>query len=196
MKDWQNFYDRTNNIPPRKNIIYFISNYKISGNAIDLGCGAGNDTIYLIQNDFNVLAIDSSDVEERIRSKLSDSEQNKLKFEIQTFESLKLPECNLIISNNSLSFCKRSCFYDMWKEICSSIKNNGYFVGNFFGVNDEWNTENTDKTFLTKEEAIELFNDFEILKIQDIEKNRPTAEGQMKHWHSIEIIAQKRNKKE
>jgi len=80
----------------------------------------------------------------------------------------------------------------MWKEICSSIKNNGYFVGNFFGVNDEWNTENTDKTFLTKEEVIELFNDFEILKIRDIEKNRPTAEGKMKHWHVIEIIAKKK----
>ena len=144
----------------------------------------------------NVLAIDSSDVEKMIRSKLSDTEQEKLKFELQKFESLKLPKCDLLISNNSLPFCEKNYFCQMWEEICSSIKNNGYFVGNFFGINDEWNTKEDKRTFLSKEDVIKLFNDFEILEIQEIEKNKPTAEGKMKHWHTIEIIAKKYNKKD
>ena len=191
MRDWGIYHKITENKPPRKNIVHFISNYNITGNAIDLGCGSGSDTIFLIKNDWNVLSVDSSDVEEIIRSKLSDKEQEKLKFEVQRFENLKLIKCDLLISNNSLPFCHKNYFYQMWEEICKNIKNNGYFVGNFFGINDEWNTEDTKKTFLKKEEVLRLFSDFDILEIQELEKDRPTAEGKMKHWHTFEIIAQK-----
>lgn len=113
MRDWENFYRITNNKPPRKNIVHFISKYNITGNAIDLGCGSGSDTIFLIKNNWNVLAIDSSNVEERIRRKLSDNEQEKLKFEVQKFEKLKLSKCDLLISNNSLPFCDKNYFHKM-----------------------------------------------------------------------------------
>lgn len=193
MRDWDNFHRITNNKPPRKNIVHFISKYSITGKAIDLGCGSGSDTIFLIKNNWNVLAIDSSNIEESIRSKLSNSEQENLRFEVQKFEKLKLSKCDLLISNNSLPFCDKDYFRQMWIEICLNIKNDGYFVGNFFGINDEWNTPNAKMTFFSKKEVIELFNDFEILEIQEIEKDKPTAEGKMKHWHTIEIIAKKHN---
>ena len=191
MRDWENFHEITNNKPPRKNIVHFIENYKINGKAIDLGCGSGCDTVFLIKNNWNVLAIDSSNVEERIREKLSNEEQEKLDFEVQKFEELKLIKCDLLISNNSLPFCNKKYFYKMWKEVHASIKVNGYFVGNFFGINDEWNTPNDFRTFLKKEEIIKLFNDFEILEIEEVEKDRLTAEGILKHWHTIEVIAKK-----
>lgn len=191
MRDWKNFHEITKNKPPRKNIIYFIERYHKYGNVIDLGCGSGSDTVFLIKNNWNVFAIDSSDVEEIIRSKLSDEEQGKLKFEVQRFEKLKLSKCDLLISNNSLPFCKKEYFNKMWKEICLNINSNGYFVGNFFGIKDEWNTIDDKRTFHSKEEVIKLFKDFEILEIQEIEKNKPTAEGKMKHWNTIEVIARK-----
>ena len=87
-------------------------------------CGSGSDTIFLIKNNWNVLAIDSSNVEERIRSKLSDNEQEKL----------KLSKCDLLISNNSLPFCDKNYFHKMWEEICTNIKSNGYFVRNFLDL--------------------------------------------------------------
>ena len=197
MRDWENFHNITENKPPRKNIVHFISNYNVTGNAIDLGCGSGSDTIFLIKNNWNVLAVDSSNTEERIRNKLSNEEQKRLKFEVQKFEELKLSECDLLISNNSLPFCDKNYFYQMWTEICSNIKDNGYFVGNFWGIYDEWNTKNDKRTFLSKKEVIELFREFEILEIKEIEKDKPTAEGKMKHWHTFEIIARKygQNKK-
>ena len=194
MSNWNNFHNITENKPPRKNIVYFISNYNITGNAIDLGCGAGSDTIFLIKNNWNVLAIDSSNTEGRIRNKLTNDEQKRLKFEVQKFEELKLSKCDLLISNYSLPFCDKNYFYQMWAEICFNIKDNGYFVGNFFGINDEWNIENNKRTFLSKKEVIELFKDFEILEIKEIEKDKTTAEGKMKHWHTFEIIARKLRK--
>lgn len=192
MRDWNKYHILTNDKPPRKNIVYFLSKYNVTGNVIDLGCGSGSDTVYLIKNNFNVLAIDSSNVEEMIRSKLTDNEQEKLKFEIQQFENLELPKCDLLVSNNSLSFCNKNYFKKMWDEICLSIKENGYFVGNFFGIKDDWNVEENFGTFLTKEEVLELFKDFEILEFQEREKDKPTAEGKEKHWHMFEIIAKKK----
>lgn len=55
------------------------------------------------------------------------------------------------------------------------------------------NTKNDRRTFFSKEKIIKLFSDFEILEMQEIEKDKPTAEVQMKHWHTIEIIATKYN---
>ena len=89
MSEWNEYHKVTNNIPPRKNIVNFINNYKeLSGKAIDIGCGAGNDTIYLIQNNWNVLAIDGSDVENSIKEKLNDEEKEKFSFQVQKFEDL------------------------------------------------------------------------------------------------------------
>lgn len=79
----------------------------------------------------------------------------------------------------------------MWQEICNSINSNGFFVGNFFGLKDEWNTVADKRTFLSKEDVIELFKDFDILEFEEIEKDRPTALCKMKHWHTFEVIARK-----
>ena len=38
--------------------------------AIDLGCGAGRDTIYLLHNGWKVLAIDKEDTKEFILKKI------------------------------------------------------------------------------------------------------------------------------
>ena len=46
--------------------------------------------------------------------------------------------------------------------------------------------------FLTKEQVINLFTDFEIIKFEEIEKDTVTRLGKMKHWHIFEIIAKKK----
>lgn len=68
------YYDNTENNLPSKNIVKFINLKTSQGKAIELGCGAGRDTIYLIKNNWNVLAIDREDVEDRIKSRLGEQE--------------------------------------------------------------------------------------------------------------------------
>lgn len=190
---WNNYHKITDNNPPRKNIIKFIDKYNnLTGNAIDLGCGARCDTIYLIKHNWNVLSIDSTDVENKIRKKLSDDMQDKFCFQVQRFEDLHLPKSDLIISNYALPFCNKDYFYNMWQEVCNSINENGFFVGNFFGLKDEWNTKSDKRTFLSKQKIIELFKDFDIIECEEIEKDRPTTLGKMKHWHTFEVIARKK----
>ena len=47
-------------------------------------------------------------------------------------------------------------------------------------------------TFLTKEQVIGLFKNFEIMEFKEIEKNSCTALGKMKHWHIFDVIAKKK----
>lgn len=51
---------------------------------------------------------------------------------------IELEKNNLIVANFSLSFCNKNDFKKLWDKINGSILKEGYFVGNFFGVNDEW----------------------------------------------------------
>ena len=72
MESIKKYYDNTQSDKPRNNVEYFINEIQCnSGNAIELGCGAGNDTVYLIKNNWNVLAIDREDVKERIAKRLT-----------------------------------------------------------------------------------------------------------------------------
>ena len=66
----------------------------------------------------------------------------------------------------------------------------GYFVGNFFGINDEWNNNKTRKTFFTKEQVEALFINFEIIALKENESDVITGE-KMKHWHFFNVVAKK-----
>ena len=68
----------------------------------------------------------------------------------------------------------------------------GYFVGNFFGKRDSWVTVKEKMVFLAKEETLKLFEQFEIIKFEEIERDGKTGLGKMKHWHTYEIIAKKK----
>jgi len=128
MESIKKYYDNTQSDKPRNNVEYFINEIQCnSGNAIELGCGAGNDTVYLIKNNWNVLAIDREDVKERIAKRLTKEELAKFKFQKQDFETLKLEENNLIVANYSLSFCNKNRFSELWNKINDSIFTNRIF---------------------------------------------------------------------
>ena len=192
MQNWKQYYDKTKKEYPRNNVKFLIDSLNLkSTNAIDLGCGQGNDTVYLINNDFKVLGIDKENVEEIIRERLSQDKQKYFQFKKQKLEDLKIPNTDLIIANFSLSFCKKEYFKLMWQKIVESININGYFVGTIFGINDSWNKKYRDMSFFDKEDVKRLFNKFKIIRFEEIENDKPTALGKEKHWHFYSIIAQK-----
>lgn len=192
MQNWIQYYDKTKKKYPRNNVKFLIDSLNLKPtNAIDLGCGQWNDTVYLINNDFKVLGIDKENVEEIIRKRLSQDKQKYFQFKKQKLEDLKIPNTDLIIANFSLSFCKKEYFKSMWQKIVESINLNGYFVGTIFGINDSWNKKYRDMSFFDKEDVKRLFNKFKIIVFEEIENDKPTALGEDKHWHFYSIIAQK-----
>lgn len=100
--------------------------------AIDLGCGSGNDTVYLIKHNYSVVAVDKEkNVIEIIKNRVS--ENSKLDFIIDMFGGVKLSKTNLIVANFSIPFCHPKYFSRFCKKITDNINLGGYFCRKFFG---------------------------------------------------------------
>ena len=106
----EKYYDITKNSKPHLNVLDFLSFNVLPGKAIDLGCGAGRDTIELLKNNWNVLSIDKEDTESIIREQLSQKELEKFKFKKCFFGEMNLPKVN------SLSEGRIFCWKFFWKK--------------------------------------------------------------------------------
>ena len=122
MRKIDEYYKRTQDKLPHPLVKKFINMNIDPTNAIDVGCGAGKDTVYLIKNGWKVLAIDRENTKRIITSKLNSKEIEKLEFECQEFESIKLRKNNLLIANFSIPFCNKNSFDTFWNKIIDSIQ--------------------------------------------------------------------------
>lgn len=121
MKNIEKYYDNTKNLKPNKYITEFLNNNIIPGKAIELGCGSGRDTINLIKNGWQVLAIDREDVSSYIIEKLNVEQRKSFRFLKQNFEEVELEKCNLLVANYSLPFCNNNKFSELWGKIVDNI---------------------------------------------------------------------------
>ena len=185
------FYEDTMNAQAHQNVVDLVENNNKIGLAIDLGCGTGRDTIYLIKNKWKVIAIDKENTKQIIESKLNDEEKKRFSFVKQELENINLEKNDLIVANFSIPFCNKYRFNNLWNIIIDSLSKGGFFVGNFFGKKDSWNGLKEEMLFLDKNEVLKLFDKFKIHKFEEIERDGKTAVGKIKHWHIYEITAEK-----
>lgn len=188
----EKYYNITKNSKPHANVVSFLKLNIYPATAIDLGCGAGRDTIALLKYNWNVLAIDKEDTEAIINEQLSKEEQRRFKFLKSVFGEMNLPKANLIVANFSLPFSKKEYFNLIWNKINNSLLKGGYFVGNFFGRKDSWIKHKKHLIFLSENEVKDLFTDFELIQFNEIEKDAKIASGEEKHWHIYDVIAKKK----
>ena len=134
MGNIEKFYENTKNAMPHDNVKKLIEIENKKDNAIDLGCGAGRDTIFLIKNGWNVTAIDRENTKDIIESKLTTEELKRLKFICQDFESIKLDKTDLVISNFSIPFCNKNYFNEFWNRIVNCINTGRIFCWKFFWI--------------------------------------------------------------
>lgn len=187
MKDWTNYQNETYGDDVCKLLIEFLDNYKID-NAIDLGCGSGNETVYMVKNGIKVLAIDRQLNQDFILNRLSDNEKKMISFKESSFEDVELPKTKLLTAFFSIPFCNPNNFDELWTKIYNSIEDNGYFVGQLFGDRDAWNVVESINTF-SIDKVKEYLKNYNIIKLEEIEYVR---ESDNKKWHFYDIIAQKK----
>lgn len=200
MNIWENHYQNFDKKkhPPAITLLNALKIYKDSNSyqenklAIDLGCGNGIDTLALLEDNWNVLAIDNQK-EALLRTKnKADVISQRLELRLSSFEDIdKLPACNLVNATFSLPFCAPGSFKNLWSIITSAIISKGIFCGQFFGINDSWSSK-PEMTFHTKQQITELFNGFNIEYCQEIEREGKTISGKGKYWHVFHIVAQKK----
>lgn len=187
----EKYYNITKNARPHVNVVNFLKLNIAPATAVDLGCGAGRDTIALLKYNWNVLAIDKEDTEAIIKERLTKEEQERFTFLKSVFGEMNLPKTNLVVANFSLPFSKKEYFNLIWNKINNSLLKGGYFVGNFFGKKDSWVENKKNLIFLSENEVKDLFTDFELIQFNEIEKDAKIASGEEKHWHIYDIIAKK-----
>ena len=204
-EDWGEYREKTKQKPPTRPLVKLLEQLT-PGKAIDLGPGAGTDTLFLLENGWEVLGIDidpktEDDIRSMIKSSDNLSSQNldeRFAFKNQDFENLELEKdaYDLVIGFNSLFFCKPESFKKIFKQITDSIKSGGYLLINLLGKNDDWNKQDDNrKTFLSREEIFELLADFEVREndIKEAELDKETAVTKtLKHWHTFLVRARKK----
>ncbi len=188
---------------PHKGIINLVKEME-PGNAIEFGPGAGNDAIFLLENGWRVTGVDfNKEVEQEIISRIkNDNEKQKFSFINSRFEDIKNKGIkknyyDLACGFDSLSFCSKEYFLDMWNEIASLIKPGGILLVHLFGENDDFSKEYNRLLFFSRSEVIKLIkmhyslNENNPKEFKEIEGNGKKANGELKHWHKFIIMAKK-----
>ena len=192
MKNATQFYQNSiqKNIPSPllRKFFGYKYNEKLTGNtAIDIGCGAGNDTIHLLNNGFKVTAIDNEpQVKELLQNRITDDKN--LEIIIDDFSKVQLHKADLIFANFSLFFVKKD-FNLFLENVIKSINKKGFFVGNFLGPEDDWKNS---KAIVEKEELLNYFSDFKIMYFSEEKYYKDTITKKNKYWHVYTIMAQRK----
>lgn len=197
---WDKYYKHKIGQPPRQIIVDALNLFQKQGKAIDLGCGVGNETALLLNNGWEVWAIDGqSKAIQIIRERIDIKDTEKLVLTVANFEDESfwdgLPQVDFIYASYALPFCKDEKFNNVWAHIVQKLNRNGRFAGHFFGLNYRGfnNEEIKEMTFLTREEIQRLFQGFEIEYFQEVEKDDQSGTGRIIHSHIFEVIARKKN---
>lgn len=191
---WQAYYEHHKDRPGSpllRSALSFVSADNANRQAVDLGCGAGNDSRFLLEAGWNVLAIDR---EEAAISRVVEAGQGfasgQLRAVAQAFEELHvLPSAALVYAGMALPFCHPEHFAKLWSGVVSALVPGGVFAGNLFGDRDDW-ANRTFMNFHAEAQARGLFQDLELMLFQVHEEDGPCMHG-FKHWHRFDFIARK-----
>ena len=188
---WSQYYKFAAGRPPREFLGRTLKRFPTAGLAIDLGCGTGPETILLLDQGWQVLAIDQQEAAiQALRSSVSSGASDRLQTLMAPFETLDLPVADLIWVGLSLPFCHPDHFETLWGKICSALLPGGRFAGDFFGPRHAWSGQK-EMTFHTKEEVLTMCDGLQLEYLVEEEGEQQTAQQGMQHWHMFTISARK-----
>lgn len=185
---WEDFYQITRDRPPWPLLIEAVSSLAQRKDALDLGCGAGRDTRFLLEKGFRVTAVDN---DPHAIACMADFPQDHLRVVKSSFEDFHFETYDLVNAHFALPFLAEEHFHVVFTRIKQALHVGGLFVGQFFGVNDEWNTPENQMTFLTRDQAETELKGLKVLAFREEDVDGHVADGTPKHWHVYHIIAQK-----
>lgn len=190
-RDWNAYYKAVNQRPPRKTILTALAAFEAPGFAIDLGCGIGRDTIAILQQNWQVLAIDKSpDAIAQLKIDLADFSP-QLQTQVSRFEDLEITQtADLINASFCLPFCDAKAFPHFWEKIIKALNPGGRFCGHLFGDRDSWKESGLIHCY-NRAEVETLLKPFAIELLEEEEHPGKTPLGEDRDWHIFHIVARK-----
>jgi len=194
--DWAGYYRWTLGRPPRELLLRALDHVNWEKKswrgrtAIDLGCGAGNDTLELLRRGWRVLAIDQQPVALKVLSRRVPSRQRRLlMLQAAPMEGLSLPAADLIYASFSIPFCAPDHFHALWATIQRALVPGGHFAGQLFGNRDEWFGKRP-LSFHSIRQVRALTRGYQVELLRETEEEGRSFEGP-KHWHYFELVLEK-----
>jgi|SRR3989344_1544168 len=155
------------------------------GNALDLGCGAGADSLALAQMGYEVDSVDSHNERiQALKEKIGELNIRAVQVDIRDF-NIDREKYSVIICSNVLSFLKnKEEIFTTIRKMSDGLVPQGVMYFTVFGPHDEW-ADNKEMMFIEYEDVLKFLNDLP-LKIY----HRSTEEGYgkkmdgtIKYWH-------------
>ena len=174
---------------------------KCKTKVLDLGCGVGNDSLYLTEKGFDVIACDYSDIAiEKINKEFNNVEtkivdiSKRLPFEDNSFD--------LIIADFRFHYFDVHTTKNIMREIKRILTPNGYLIARVNSVEDinhgagqgkklEENfyyVEGYNKRFFTIQDAVKFFSIIGDTKVKEADMLRYSKPKKV-----LEILVQKKN---
>lgn len=186
---WTAFYEKVAARPPWPMLIRAAGSFSSPGSAADIGCGAGNDSAYLLEHGWHVLAIDRQpEAIEYLEARVLEGWRERLQTQVASFEEMVLPQVDLIWSWVSLSFCPQAAFAGVWSAILEALAPGGLIACDLWGPRHAWAGKHT--TF-SRAEVDALLASLTVESLDEVEEARPTAFDGVQHWHAFEIVARR-----
>jgi len=109
---WEDFYKFTKDSPPWPSLIKAGSLLAHKEHALDLGCGAGRDTKYLLEQGFHVTAVDN---DPHAIALLAHLPRHNLRLVQSSFQDFAYETYDLINAQFALPFNPRESFDEVFK---------------------------------------------------------------------------------
>ncbi|HOV88813.1 MAG TPA: methyltransferase domain-containing protein [Candidatus Paceibacterota bacterium] len=187
-------------IEPNELIQKIYHQFKANFYFLDLGCGKGRDSLFMLQNGYKVDAIDRSQeniskIEELIKiNKLPLSNINLYCGDIRNF-SISKNKYDIINAFNSLQFLPKRDALKIINDIKNNIKNEGYVIISSFTTSDPLykKMSNNERCFFEPQELKNLFSDFNIIEYREqLIEDKGHPGSPLPHIHGmVRLIAQK-----
>lgn len=206
MNNFKEHWDNTHTRRLNHKIRYdnWLDNYqdvlkKCNTEVLDLGCGSGNDTLYLIERGFKVLSCDYSEIAlNKVKQEIPNSKTIQL--DISQKMPFKNSSFDLIIADLSLHYFDEITTFNIMEELKNILTTGGYLLARVNSTADinhgagqgekiEENfyyVEGYNKRFFTIDDANKFFSKIGNVEIKEAEMLRYSKPKQL-----LEIKVQK-----
>ncbi len=193
-QDWSEYYNFMRKKQPYSLLVNALEYVEDKDSAIDIAGGALQDTRYLLEQGFNVLAIDNSPLLKKEAEKIRNS---KLSTELISFEEFEFPQSKYDLASAmfALNFCNPNHFNSVFRKIIESLKPGGIFCAQLFGDLDEFSGYE-DKTYPSKKHIRQLLEDMEIIYFKEKKPGEYDTNDELKKsGHILQFITKKNSEK-
>jgi trans-aconitate methyltransferase len=161
------------------------------GDALDLGCGSGNESLALLERGWNVLAVDKEAAAiEILLERVPPAQRPRLRTEVADFEHAQLAPCDLIWSAQALPFCPPAQFSRVWTRILAALRPGAWLACDFFG-RDNFMRHKTALSTHTLSDVRRLVASLELEYLVHERGRRLSPLCGVQPWQSISVIARK-----